>query len=54
MAINLMKQTPEAWQGSLARMGGQLSHSLGEEKGSTLSTVGRFIRFLNTPAVWKA
>jgi type IV secretion system protein VirD4 len=51
LVIKLMKESPEVWGGSLARMGGQLSHSSGEELSSTLSTVSRFIRFLNTPAV---
>jgi len=32
-------------------MGGMLSHSVGEELSSTLSTVGRFISFMNDPSV---
>jgi type IV secretion system protein VirD4 len=44
-------QDTDAWDGVLARMGGQMAHSKGEELGSILSTVSRFTRFLNTPAV---
>ena len=49
-AVTLMCKS-DAWGGMLRRMGGQLRHSNGDELGSTLSTVGRFIRFLNTPAI---
>jgi type IV secretory pathway TraG/TraD family ATPase VirD4 len=50
-ALTLMQQHPDIWSGSLARKGGMLSHSAGEELGSTMSTVGRFISFMNTPSV---
>jgi type IV secretion system protein VirD4 len=50
-ALALMQQHPEVWGGSLARMGGMLSHSMGEELASTLATVGRFISFINSPSV---
>lgn len=50
-ALALMQQHPAVWNGSLARMGGMLSHSVGEELGSTLSTIGRFISFINSPTV---
>jgi type IV secretion system protein VirD4 len=50
-ALKVMQEEPQIWSGALARLGGQLSHSAGDELSSTLSTVGRHIRFLNTPAV---
>jgi type IV secretion system protein VirD4 len=50
-ALALMQQHPEGWGGSLARMGGMLAHSMGEELASTLATVGRFLSFINAPSV---
>lgn len=49
-ALKLMQASPEIWNGSLTRKGGMLSHSVAEELGSTLSTLGRFINFVNTPS----
>src|SRR5262249_41460206 len=49
-ALQLMQQFPQIWSGSLARMGGMMSHSVGEELGSVLSTVGRFISFMHSPS----
>jgi len=41
----------DAWQGMLARMGHQLTHYKDKELGSTLTTVNRHLRFLDTPTV---
>jgi type IV secretion system protein VirD4 len=49
-ALKLMQAQPAIWNGSLARMGGMLSHSVADEFSSTLSTVGRFIGFMNSPS----
>lgn len=38
----------DAWNGMLARMGGQLMHFVDKEKSSTLTTVARHLRFLDT------
>lgn len=50
MAIRLMCES-DAWSGMLARMGGQLKHFVEKEKSSTLTTVSRHLRFLDTLAV---
>jgi type IV secretion system protein VirD4 len=50
MAIKLMCES-DCWEGMLARMGGQLSHFVEKEKSSTLTTVSRHLRFLDTLAV---
>jgi type IV secretion system protein VirD4 len=50
LANKLMRES-DAWNGMLSRMGGQLSHYLDREKSSTLSTVTRHLKFLDTPAV---
>jgi type IV secretion system protein VirD4 len=50
MAIKLMLES-DAWSGMLARYGGQLTHFVDREKSSTLSTVSRHLRFLDTPAI---
>ena len=49
-AINVMCQSP-AWDGMLARMGYQLTHFKDKELASTLTTTGRFLRFLDTLAI---
>jgi type IV secretion system protein VirD4 len=49
-AIKLMCES-DAWGGMLARMGGQLNYFIEKEKMSTLTTVARHMRFLDTPAV---
>lgn len=48
--IKLMKQSTE-WGGLLARNGGKLQYFVDKEKGSVMTTVGRFLRFLDTPAM---
>ena len=50
LAIKLMRES-DAWDGMLARMGGQLSHYVDRERSSVLSTVTRHLKFLDTPAV---
>jgi type IV secretion system protein VirD4 len=50
MAIKLMGET-EAWGGMLARMGGQLLHFIEKERASTLTTVSRHMRFLDSVPV---
>jgi type IV secretion system protein VirD4 len=50
MAIKLMCES-ECWGGMLARMGGQLLHFVDKEKSSTLTTVSRHLRFLDSLAV---
>jgi type IV secretion system protein VirD4 len=50
LAIKLMQES-DAWEGMLARFGGQLSNFVDREKSSTLSTVSRHLRFLDTPAI---
>ncbi len=47
MAIKLMCES-DCWGGMLSRMGGQLSHFVEKEKSSTLTTVSRHLRFLDT------
>lgn len=37
-----------AWNGVLARLGGQLQHYVDKEKSSTMTTVGRHLRFLDS------
>ncbi len=49
-AVKLMCES-DAWGGMLARMGGQLMHFVDKEKSSTLTSTGRFLRFLDTLAV---
>jgi type IV secretion system protein VirD4 len=51
-ALELMCQS-DAWGGLLARMGGQLRNYQDKELASTLTTVNRFMRFLDTPAIVK-
>lgn len=50
MAIKLMIES-DAWGGMLARMGHQLEHFVEKERSSTLTTVSRHLRFLDTVAV---
>lgn len=50
MALRLMVES-DAWAGMLARMGGQLSHFVEKERASTLTTVSRHLRFLDTVAI---
>lgn len=47
MAIKVMTES-EAWNGILARLGGQLTHFIDKEKSSTMTTVGRHLRFLDS------
>lgn len=49
-AITLMGQS-DAWEGMLARMGGQLSFFKDKELASTLTTTNRYLRFLDTIAI---
>lgn len=49
-AVALMRGS-DAWDGVLARLGGQLAHYVDKERSSTLTTVGRHLRFLDTLAV---
>jgi type IV secretion system protein VirD4 len=49
-AIELMCAS-DAWQGMLARIGGNLAHLKERELASTMSTISRFLRFLSTPAI---
>jgi type IV secretion system protein VirD4 len=44
-------QSSDAWDGMLARMGGQLTHFKDRELGSTLTSTNRFLRFLDSMAV---
>ena len=50
MAIKLLCAS-DAWQGMLARMGHQLTHFKDKELGSTLTTVNRHLRYLDTLAI---
>jgi type IV secretion system protein VirD4 len=50
LAVKTMCES-EAWGGMLARKGGQLRHFIEKERSSTLTTVSRHLRFLDTPAV---
>ena len=50
MAVKIMCES-QCWGGMLARMGGQLMHFVDKEKSSTLTTVSRHLRFLDTPAI---
>ena len=51
-AIELMCAS-DARNGMLARMGGQLKNYKDKELASTLTTVNRFLRFLDTPAIYE-
>ena len=50
MAIKLMCAS-DAWDGMLARQGGNLAHFKDKELNSTLTTTNRFLSFLDTVAV---
>lgn len=50
MATKLLCES-DAWQGMLARMGQQLTHYKERELGSTITTVNRHLRFLDTLAI---
>lgn len=52
-AVSVMCEST-CWDGMLARMGGQLLHFVEKEKSSTLTTVTRHLRFLDTPAIAKS
>jgi type IV secretion system protein VirD4 len=49
--IDLMRESPQVWSGMLARMGNQLVRFKDTELASCLTTVGRFMKFLDTIAV---
>ncbi len=49
-AIELMGGS-DAWDGMLARMGGNLTHLKERELASTMTTISRFLTFLSTPAI---
>jgi len=49
--IRLMCESGNAWSGMLARMGHQLTRFQGNELASCLTTVSRFLKFLDTIAV---
>ena len=49
-AITVMRQS-DAWDGMLARMGNQLTHFKDKELSSSLTTTGRYLRFLDTLAI---
>ena len=49
-AISVMRAS-KAWDGMLARMGNQLTHFKDKELASTLTTTGRYLRFLDTLAI---
>lgn len=53
-AIGLMKRSGDAYEGSLALLGGQLEQPQAEELGSILSSVNRVCAVFDTPAVRKA
>ncbi len=46
--VRLMHETPEAWSGMLARMGHQLTRYKDNELASVLTTINRFLTFLDT------
>lgn len=50
MAIRSMREST-AWEGMLARMGGQLEHFVDRELASTLTTVSRHMRIFDSPAI---
>ena len=49
--IRLMCDSPDVWSGMLARMGHQLTRFKDNELASCLTTVSRFLKFLDTIAV---
>jgi type IV secretion system protein VirD4 len=49
--IRLMCESPDAWSGMLARLGYQLTRFKDNELASSLTTVSRFLKFLDTIAV---
>lgn len=52
--LDLCKQlmrASDAWGGMLARVGAKLDYFVDKEKASVLTTVSRFLRFLDTPAM---
>ncbi|WP_254509532.1 type IV secretory system conjugative DNA transfer family protein [Anatilimnocola floriformis] len=50
LALKLMRES-DVWSGMLARMGGQLAHFEARERSSTLTTVSRHLRFLDTQTI---
>lgn len=50
MAVQALGEST-AWKGMLARLGGQLAQFVDKERSSTLTTVSRHLRFLDTLAV---
>lgn len=50
LAVKLMCEST-CWDGSLATIGGQLMDFIEKEKASVMTTVGRHLSFLGTPAV---
>ncbi len=51
MAIRMMCESEDIWDGMLSRLGFQLMHFKDKELSSTLTTTNRFMRFLDTIAV---
>ena len=49
-SVAVMRQS-NAWDGMLARMGNQLTHFKDKELCSSLTTTGRYLRFLDTLAI---
>jgi type IV secretion system protein VirD4 len=51
LAIKMMCESEDIWDGMLSRLGFQLTHFKDKELSSTLTTTNRFMRFLDTIAV---
>jgi len=51
LAIKMMCEAEDIWDGMLSRLGFQLMHFKDKELSSTLTTTNRFMRFLDTIAV---
>jgi type IV secretion system protein VirD4 len=51
MAIRMMCESEDIWDGMLSRLGFQLTHFKDKELSSTLTTTNRFMRFLDTIAI---
>jgi type IV secretion system protein VirD4 len=52
--VKYMQETPDAWSGMLARMGHQLTRFKNDELGSVMTTVNRFLMFLDTIPIAKS
>jgi type IV secretion system protein VirD4 len=53
-AIKMMCESEDIWEGMLSRLGHQLTHFKDKELASTLTSTNRFMRFLDTIAIFES